>query len=153
MRYPIAHYNDVIMSPMVSQITSLTILYSTVYSDADQIKHQSSASLVFVWGMHWGPVNSTHKWPVTRKVFLLDYVIMLMLRGCTAYIKPISLKWVLIKQYFACFHLIPFLSLVIFLIALIFSDVLKRECNCKQIISHLEVIYTHITFQSFYPEW
>ena len=34
------HYNDVIMSAMASQITSLTIVYSTVYSDADQGKHQ-----------------------------------------------------------------------------------------------------------------
>ena len=37
---------------MASQITSLTIVYSTVYSDADQRKHQSSASLAFVWGIH-----------------------------------------------------------------------------------------------------
>ena len=41
------------MSPMASQITSLTIVYSTVYSGADQRKHQSSASLVFVRGIHW----------------------------------------------------------------------------------------------------
>ena len=47
-------YNDVIMTTMASQITSLTIVYSTVYSDADQRKHQSSASLAFVWGMHRG---------------------------------------------------------------------------------------------------
>ena len=47
------HYNDVIMSAIVSQITSLTSLYSTVYSDADQRKHQSSASLAFVRGIHW----------------------------------------------------------------------------------------------------
>ena len=46
------HYNDVIMTTMASQITSLTVVYSTVYSDADQRKHQSSASLAFVWGIH-----------------------------------------------------------------------------------------------------
>ena len=40
------------MTKMASQITSLTVVYSTVYSDADQIKHQSSASLAFVWGIH-----------------------------------------------------------------------------------------------------
>ena len=61
------HYNDVIMGAMASQITSLTIVYSTVYSDADQRKHQSSASLAFVQGIHRGLVNSPHKWPVTRK--------------------------------------------------------------------------------------
>ena len=37
------------MTMMASQITSLTVVYSTVYSDADQRKHQSSASLAFVW--------------------------------------------------------------------------------------------------------
>ena len=46
------HYIDVIMTTMASQITSLTVVYSTVYSDADQSKHQSSASLAFVWGIH-----------------------------------------------------------------------------------------------------
>ena len=42
------HYNDVIMGVMAYQITSLTIVYATVYSGADQRKHQSSASLAFV---------------------------------------------------------------------------------------------------------
>ena len=62
-------YTDVIMGEMVSQITSLTIVYSTVYSGADQRKHQSSASLAFVRGIYRGPVNSPHKWPVTRHFF------------------------------------------------------------------------------------
>ena len=48
------HYNDVIMGTMASQITSLTIVYSTVYSGAHQRKHQSSASLAFVRGIHRG---------------------------------------------------------------------------------------------------
>ena len=48
----ISHYNDVIMTTMASKTTSLTVVYSTVYSDADQRKHQSSASLAFVWGIH-----------------------------------------------------------------------------------------------------
>ena len=65
------------MGAVASQITSLTIVYSTVYSDADQRKHQSSASLAFVQGIHRGPVNSPHKWPVTRKMFPFDDVIML----------------------------------------------------------------------------
>ena len=46
------HYIDVIMTTIASQITSLTFVYSTVYWDADQRKHQSSASLAFVWGTH-----------------------------------------------------------------------------------------------------
>ena len=52
------NYTDVTMTTMASQITSLTIVYSTVYSDADQRKHQSSASLAFVWGIdqdRWFP--------------------------------------------------------------------------------------------------
>ena len=46
------------------------------FSGADQSKHQSSASLAFVWGIHRGPVNSPHKWPVTRKMFPFDDVFM-----------------------------------------------------------------------------
>ena len=65
------HYDDVIMGTIASQITSLTIVYSAVYSGADQSKHQSSASLAFVWGIHRGPVNSPHKWPLTLKCFHL----------------------------------------------------------------------------------
>ena len=65
----IHHYDDVIMGTIASQITSLPSVYSTVYSGADQSKHQSSASLAFVWGIQRGPVNSPHKWPVTRKWF------------------------------------------------------------------------------------
>ena len=45
-------YIDVIMTTIASQITSLTVVYSTVHSDVDQRKHQSSASLAFVWGIH-----------------------------------------------------------------------------------------------------
>ena len=61
---------------MASQITSITIVYSSVYSGADQRKHQRSASLAFVRGIHRWPVNSPHKWPVTRKIFPFDDVIM-----------------------------------------------------------------------------
>ena len=70
------------MGVMASQITSLTIVYSTVYSVADQRKHQSSASLDFVRGIHrgggggGGGGNSSHKWPVTQKMFPFDDVIM-----------------------------------------------------------------------------
>ena len=70
------HNSDVKMDAMASQITSLTIVYSTVYSDADQRKHQNSASPAFVRRIHRGPLNSPHKWPVTRKMFPFDDVIM-----------------------------------------------------------------------------
>ena len=64
------------MSAMASQIISLMIVNSTVYSGADKGEHQSSASLAFVWGIHRWPVNSPHKWPVTWKMFPFEDVIM-----------------------------------------------------------------------------
>ena len=81
------HYGDVVMGAMASQITSLTIVYSTVYSGTDQRKHQSSASLAFVWGIHRGPVNSPHKWPVTQKMFPFDDVIMCISNHFALYVK------------------------------------------------------------------
>ena len=52
------HYDDVIMSERASQITTIiTIVYSIVYSDVDQRKHQSSASLAIVRGIHWEPAQ------------------------------------------------------------------------------------------------
>ena len=65
------------MGAIASQITRLTIVYLTVYSDADQRKHQSTASLAFVRGIHRWPVNSPHKWPVKPKMIPFDDVIML----------------------------------------------------------------------------
>ena len=81
------------MSVMASQITSLTIVYSNVYSGADQRKHQTSASLAFVQGIHQWPVNSPHKGPVTREMFPFNDIIMWMkpiqtcpyCMGCIAY--------------------------------------------------------------------
>ena len=79
--YLLSQYADVIFSAMASQITSLTIVYSTVYSGAEQRKYQSSASLAFVRGIHRWPVNSPHKGPVTRKMFPFDNVTdMVLLR-------------------------------------------------------------------------
>ena len=69
---PIIHYSDVIMSSMAFQITSFTIdVYSTVYSGADQRKHQSSASLAFVRGIHRWSVNSRTKGQLRGKRFHL----------------------------------------------------------------------------------
>ena len=81
------------MGAMASQITSLSIVYSTIYSAADQRKHQSSASLAFVRGIHRWPVNSPHKWPITRKMFPFDDVVMMRNR---------SILWMLMPWFF-CF--------------------------------------------------
>ena len=70
------HYGDVIMGTIASQITGVSMVSSTVCSGADQRKQQSSASLAFMRGIHWWPMNSPHKGPVTRKMFPLDDVIM-----------------------------------------------------------------------------
>ena len=70
------HNRDVIMSPMASQITGMSVVCSAVCPDAYQTKHQSSASLAFVRGIHRWPVNSQHKGPVTRKMFPFDNVII-----------------------------------------------------------------------------
>ena len=67
--------SDVIMGAMVSQITSLTTVYSTVYSGAENIKAPRHWPLCGPW-IHRGPVNAPYKWPVTRKMFPLDDVIM-----------------------------------------------------------------------------
>ena len=63
------------MSVIASQITSLTIVYSTVYSGADQTKHQSFAPLAFAREIQRKPVNSSDKGPVTPKMFPFDDVI------------------------------------------------------------------------------
>ena len=81
------HFNDVKMGAITSQITSLMIVFSTVYLDTDQRKHQSSASMASVRGIHRRPVNSPHKWPVTRKMFPFDDVIMTIDRRCEVYLR------------------------------------------------------------------
>ena len=85
------HYNDDIMGGIASQITSLTIIYSTVYSVAVQRKHKSSATLAFVGEIHRWPVNSPHKWPVTPKMFYFDDVIMAWLcLNCVSFEFPLG---------------------------------------------------------------
>ena len=64
------------MNAMASQITCVSVVYSTVVSDADPRIHQSSASLAFVRGIHRWPVNSPPKRLVTRTMFPFDDVIM-----------------------------------------------------------------------------
>ena len=99
-----SHYNDVIMSAMVSQSTSLTIVYSSVYSGADQRKHQRSPSLAFVRGIHRWPVNSAHKEPVTRKMFPFDDVIMYFVDLAMWFGAPIPLVDVHLNSCKPLFH-------------------------------------------------
>ena len=118
------HYIDVIMSAVASQITSLTIVQSIVYSVVDERKLQSCASLAFVWGIHHWPVNSPRKWPVTRKMFPLDDVIMSFRKsvaGISAFLKHTA------------------------------ASLCIRKCNCLHVKLHhghevyFEIIYVGIT--------
>ena len=72
----LVRYSDAIMSVMASQITCVSVVNSSVCSGADQRKHQSSAWLAFVKGIHRSSVNSLHKGPVTREMFPFPGVIM-----------------------------------------------------------------------------
>ena len=69
------HYSDIIMSTMTSEITGVSIVYSTISSGVDQRKHQSSSTLAFVRGIQRQSVNSPDKGPVTWKMFPCDDVI------------------------------------------------------------------------------
>ena len=86
------HYVEVIMSTMASQITSLTIVCLNYCPGAHQRKHQSSALMAFMWGIHRWPVNSSHKSPETRKMFPSDDVIM-TLQNPTIAPMPLTLTW------------------------------------------------------------
>ena len=94
------------MGAIASQITSLTIVFSTVYLDTDQRKHHSSASLAFVRGIHRRPVNSPHKRPVTQKVFPFDDVIMVSGRST---FQPFSC-WIYFRALNLTLHFHHFLS-------------------------------------------
>ena len=76
------HYCDVIIGAMASQITSLTIVYSTVYSDADQSRHHSSASLAFVRGIHGGGGGDIRGLMVGVKSKLLYKIVEVFCNTC-----------------------------------------------------------------------
>ena len=89
----VLHYSDVIMSEMASQITGV----SNVCPTTKETKHQSSASLAFVKGIHRSPVDSLHKGLVTRKMFTFDDVIM------EQFFMTISMQWkILWTNMFRC---------------------------------------------------
>ena len=94
------YYNDVIMGTMASHIISLTIAYPPVHSGADQRKDQSSTSLAFGRGIHRSPVNSPHKWPITRKMFPFDVVIMIYMIFFMASLN----HWIKHKETYSAYH-------------------------------------------------
>ena len=98
------HYSDVIMSAMTSQITGVPIVCSTVCSGADQGRHQRSASLAFVRGIHRWPVGSAHKVPVTRKILPIDDVIMSVTKVCRRYASSFVVIYPLLSLQWAPSH-------------------------------------------------
>ena len=88
------HYNDA----MASHITSVSIVCSTVGSGADQRKHQSSASLAFVWGIHRWPINSQRKRPVNVSIWWRHHDLLISDRAITR-----SDNWETLLQYITRF--------------------------------------------------
>ena len=123
------HYTDVIMSPMASQITSLGIVYSTIYSGADQRKHQSSAWLAFVRRIHREPVNSPHKRPVTWKMFPFDDVIMVSCPFSMAYSHHHSIMNN--EHQYDGYHIMTTMNS-------------KHSCLCHWVRTHMPFTYTYI---------
>ena len=126
-----SHYNDVIMGAMASQITSLMIVYSAVYSRSRSKKTSNSASLAFVRGIHRSPVNSPHKGPVTRNMFPFDYVIM-TIEDCyaTARHRRMSdyIPYVIVGCNYLFMHQIPLCCSTI----TNYSDCAPMQCKYKR---------------------
>ena len=62
--------------------------------DRRRSKHPSSPLLPFVQGIHWWPVNSLHKWPVTWKMFPFNDV---MIGWFTDWSSIITCWWLMIS--------------------------------------------------------
>ena len=125
---------------LASQITSVSIVCSTVDSGPDQRVHQSFASLAFVRGIHRWSMNSPHKGPVTRKMFPFDDVIMYIYRWCLChtcafmwYYTPIAVNNNLVlheiwaKSYF---RLTKAVNLQLLIIKCLFTTLLSHQCWC-----------------------
>ena len=133
----IIHYSDVIMGATASQITSLLIVYSTVYSGADQRKHQNSASLDFERGIHRWPVNSPHKGPVTRKMFPFDDV-KFDERPRDFYAALTNANWFMTKRYLLLLsrslkrgmYFMPDFTMLLVIIESITKSVTKLSAVC-----------------------
>ena len=105
---------------------------------ADQRKHQSSAPLAFVRGIHRGPVNSPHKWPVTLKMFPFDDVIMrneILIRQCISFsfIPCYKILWSLFKYRFLTKY--TFIHVIYIILNRWFGEISKSRV-------HLSPMYT-----------
>ena len=129
---------------MPSQITTLTIVYPTVYSGAHQRKHQKLRVTGLCAGIYWCPVNSPHKWPVTRKMFPLDDVIMCYKIHTTA--------WLNIKLYTSQLPKLPKLTqrthdaiITLFLLGSVISYIKNRK--------YKDYVYRKMLVQEYLKKW
>ena len=77
------------MTTMASQITSHTVVFSTVYSDADQRTHQNSASLAFVWGIPAQRASYAENVSICWRLHAIDASLMYFVTGN----KHVCLSW------------------------------------------------------------
>ena len=104
----------------------ISVVYWTVCSGADQRKHQSSASLAIVRGIHRWQVNSPHKGPVTRKMFAFDDVIMAFSYWNNPQcVTPLSLDGMINE---------PYLNWLCSIICSVVYKVNKKKCHLDDII-------------------
>ena len=129
------------MSAIASQITSLAMGYLIVYSDADQRKHQSYASLAFVWGIHRAPVNSPHEWPVTRKMVPFDDVIILLHFTTTSTLLPAAWVQQVHSRMFWCINILQLFEVIFFQRSLPniveIRNTMNKEAECITLLSKL----------------
>ena len=109
-----------------------------------QRKHQSFASLAFVWGIYRGPVNSPHKWPATRYMFPFDDVIVKLKRWCLnkmsadlqsawkkcKYLIPILLTLLSLLFLFIWLGFVVVFIIIFFIFVLLVCFVLFLFCFC-----------------------
>ena len=82
----------------ISNHQSHHCLLNYLFRRRSKKKNQSSASLAFVCGIHRGPVNSPHKWPVTREMLPFDDVIMYIPHGCLINTRRIMLIYIRVGE-------------------------------------------------------
>ena len=106
-RRSLINYSDIIMDPMVSQITGVSVVCSIVCSGGDQRIHQSSASKVLVRTGDWWPVNSPHKGTATRKMFPFDDAIARSWNNMDR-CHLVSTPWQIVVQHILCHNFANF---------------------------------------------
>ena len=138
------HYSDFIMSAMASQITGVSIVCSNVGSGTNQRKqYESSMSLAFVRGIHWWPVDSHHRGPVTWNMFPFDDVIMNL--GPTLQL-PMFLFWSMHSTKFGQKFLVKSISSM-------FSDIFNVVISVSLTLCGLVKTYGNIDLDWHLLRW